>query len=424
MEQPFPYPKRPKKKGRIGRAIAALKAWLTHKIWDDPPERTRVARALVSYLRVLVLAAENAKRHGIAHHSGFLAFRTLTAVVPFLAVVLLIMHAIEGFDAERFYDLLLSYLAPGFEDNVRPHLSGFVANLRKRTTGGPAAVAAILLFFTVLRAMSAVEASFNRIVGTDRKRKALQRFAVYWVALSLGPFLLGASWAVSGSLMSSSFVAWFRDTMPFIVEAALRSTPIVLTCLALVMLYFIVPLRRLSVPAILVGGLAGGLGYEVTKRVFTKVVGTLLSQQGAVYGSLSVLFIFIMWLYASWIVVLIGLELATAIDLAPYVQRGDRARPLSNRGREVVALRSMLAICRAFRGGETPPGLEDLSKSVGIDEGRLDQVLHVLAAEGMLRRTEASSGVGEGYVPATHLGSLNPADVVSALRGHGLDWTV
>ena len=60
MEQPFPSPKRPKKKGRIGRVIAAAKTWLTHHIWDDPPERTRVARALVSYLRVLVLAVEMA----------------------------------------------------------------------------------------------------------------------------------------------------------------------------------------------------------------------------------------------------------------------------------------------------------------------------------------------------------------------------
>src|SRR5882724_8141908 len=276
-----------------------------------------------------------------------LTFTTLLALVPLVTLTLALMAAFPIFSGlgEHIHAFLLANMLPEKAGSVvSGYIEQFSGQAGRLTALGSAvlAVTAFLLMFTIERA-------FNSIWRVSRTRPLAQRILVYWAALTLGPVLIGASLSITSYLVGAS-LGLTREA-PLAGTAILWLAPFVLTWAAFTLLYYVVPNRAVKPRHALAGGLVAACVFELMKRSFAFYVAQIPTYT-LVYGAFAVIPIFLLWIYFSWVVIVIGaLIAALAPDFAVLRDTAGHA-PVGFR----EALTTLLVLARAQQG----PGLLDL----------------------------------------------------------------
>ena len=229
-----------------------------------------------------------------------LTFTTLLAIVPILTVALTLISAFPVFreqlqHVERF---LVSYMLPESAAALAGYAEQFAANAARLTTVGLA-----FLFVTAIIVLLTIDRAFNQIWRVPRPRSTAQRFLIYWALLTVGPPLIGASLSVTYWLVGKS-LGLVRD-MPIAAEVMLDVVPLLLTATAFTLAYITIPNRRVLVRDAVTGGLLAAIAFEAMKRGFAFYI-TQFPTYKLVYGAFAGVPIFLLWIYLSWLVVLIG----------------------------------------------------------------------------------------------------------------------
>lgn len=258
--------------------------------------------------------------------AGALSYTSLLAIVPLFAVFLSILSAFPFFATlrDRAEADLSGALLPHAEQAVREQLGVFVDKAAELTGLGVIglAVTAILLLHTI-------NESFARIWRVNHLRSLVVRLLAFWAIISLGPLLFGAAmwlssvvYATGESVGGSLFDVIARVVAPF--------GPLVIQTIGFTLLYMVIPNRKVRRRDALIGGFVAGLMFELLKHGFALYLVFFPGYQ-AIYGALAAVPIFLVWMYASWAVILFGAELAAALPewrerlSAPAEDR--RARP-------------------------------------------------------------------------------------------------
>ena len=307
-----------------------------------------------------------------------LTFTTLLALVPLVTITLTLMAASPIFSGlgEQIHAFLLAHMLPEKAGEVvARYIEQFSGEAGRLTALGTAvlAVTAFTMMFTIERA-------FNSIWRVSRQRPVAQRFLVYCATLTLGPVLVGTSLSITSYLVGLSLgFAW---QTPFASAAILGFVPFVLTCAAFTLLYYVVPNRAVKPRHALAGGLVAALAFEVMKRGFALFIAKIPTY-ALVYGAFAVIPVFLLWIYFSWVVIVMGALIAA---LAPdFTVLRDTAGRASGVGfGDVLAI--LLALARAQQG----PKLLELRKiaqhaSLTIDQTEL--LLERLVARGWVARS-------------------------------------
>lgn len=240
--------------------------------------------------------------------AGALSYTSLLAIVPLFAVFLSILSAFPFFATlrDRAEADLSRALLPHAELAVREQLGGFVDKAAELTGFGVIglAITAILLLLTI-------NDSFARIWRVTHQRSLVVRLLAFWAIISVGPLLFGAALWLSGALYAtgtsfggSAFEIFARWLAPL--------GPLVLQTIGFTLLYFVVPNRKVRRRDALTGGFTAGLMFELLKHGFALYLIYFPSYQ-AIYGALAAMPVFLVWMYASWAVILFGAELAAAL---------------------------------------------------------------------------------------------------------------
>jgi membrane protein len=332
--------------------------------------------------------------------AGSLTFTMLLSLVPVVTVVIALstafpvfetaMHALEGFLVR----------------NVLPDASGVktitdqVASFARRAgrlTGvglGALAVTSVMLMITIDEAL-------NRIFRVQRQRPFMQRVLMYWAVLTLGPLLIGGSLWMTSHLLGRSLGALNVD---WVTVAALEIVPFLFTCAALTMLYLVVPNRRIAVRHALVGGMIAGVLFELAKRGFGLYVAKFPTYT-LIYGAFAAVPVFLLWLYLSWLVVLLG---ATITALAPAYRHIETERR-RGAGQELFDALAILAALARAQGGGRVRRLTRLAVQARVLPYRCERVLERCAANGWTARTDK-----DGWLLVRDAGSIHVADVYRA----------
>jgi len=195
---------------------------------------------------------------------------------------------------------------PAAGDVIQRYLDQFVANVNKMT-----AVGAVGLIVTALLLMHSVDSALNTIWRSNSPRPMVYSFAVYWMILTLGPLLAGASLAISSYLLS---LRWVNVTgVTSLIDQLLRIFPLVLSILAFWLLYSVVPTRRVPGRDALTGAVVAGLLFELGKKGFALYV-TMFPSYQLIYGVLAVIPILFLWVYWTWCIVLLGAEVTVTLN--------------------------------------------------------------------------------------------------------------
>ncbi len=244
----------------------------------------------------------------ITVNAGYLAYVTLLSLVPLIAVGVAIFSAFPGFEEARvaIENFLFTNFVPTSSETIKQHIGAFTGNANKMTAVGVGFLAVIALFL-----IRNVDATLNRIWRIERKRPMVISFAIYWMVLTLGPILLGASIGVTSYVVS--LVAFADQGIPGFSGFLLKLLPYGISMIGFIMLYTLVPNTRVRLRAAVPGALFAALLFELTKKGFALYISHFPSYE-VIYGALATIPILFVWVYLSWIVVLLGAEFTVCVS--------------------------------------------------------------------------------------------------------------
>lgn len=254
-----------------------------------------------------------------------LSYTTVLALVP-LTVVAFALLAILPVSQELMVQaqvFVYGNFVPATGEVVLRYLEQFAANAGRLTAWG-----LLFLFVTAIMLASTIECTFNDIWHTPHHRGRVPRFLALGTILVLGPIVIG----VILSLLSFVFsLPLFARSSPLgIVRVLVREgLPVVFELIAFVLMYKLVPNRPVRLRHALTGAAAAVVLFELAKHGFGYFV-THFSSHRVVYGALATLPVFLIWIYLSWTVVLLG-AVVTA-ELPRTLGRAVKAPPVKQRG--------------------------------------------------------------------------------------------
>jgi membrane protein len=307
-----------------------------------------------------------------------LTFTTLLALVPLVTIALTLMSAFPVFSAlgEHLHAFLLANMLPEKAGEV---VTGYIEQFSGRA-GRLTALGTVFLAVTAFLMMFTMERAFNSIWRVSRPRPMAQRILVYWAALTLGPVLIGASLSITSYLVGAS-LGITRQT-PLAGMAILWLVPFVLTWVAFTLVYYVVPNRAVKPRHALVGGLVAALVFEIMKRSFALFIAQMPTYT-LVYGAFAVVPIFLLWIYFSWVVIVIGaLIAALAPDFAVLRDSVGRGSGLGFGD----ALATLLVLAHAQQGSQILD-LRKIARGASLTIDQAEQLLERMVARGWVARS-------------------------------------
>ncbi len=243
----------------------------------------------------------------LSNIAAMLTLTSLLALIPLLAVIFSILSAIpyvQNLVAE-FQVFIFNNFMPSYSEELEQTVRGFISKASNMKTLGFSS-----LVVTAIMLLRTVDTGFNQIWRTKHKRKAIVAFLIYWMVLILGPLLLGLS-IVLTSYFTSLLV--LIDAGKQISAQLTIVLPWLLTTMGLTILYLVIPNTRVKLIHALTGAMVAGLLFEVAKRLFTMYV-TSFPLQEIIFGALSAVPLFLIWVYLSWLVILLGAEVCHGLE--------------------------------------------------------------------------------------------------------------
>ncbi|TCV93552.1 tRNA-processing RNAse BN [Biostraticola tofi] len=259
---------------------------------------------LLTFFKLLI---KRAYADDISVLAGHLAYVSLLSLVPLITVIFALFAAFPVFSevSIQLRQFIFTNFMPATGDVIQRYLEQFILNSSRMTAVGTCG-----LIVTALLLIYSVDSVLNIIWRSKKKRPVVISFAVYWMVLTLGPLLAGASMVVSSYLLSLN---WLNNTgISTFKDVALRVLPLLLSCASFWMLYSLVPTVRVPARDALTGALVAGLLFELSKKIFGLYI-TLFPSYQLIYGVLAVIPILFLWVYVSWCIVLLGAEITVSL---------------------------------------------------------------------------------------------------------------
>ena len=353
-----------------------------------------------SVLRLGVNVWHQFMAHKCLQQASSLAFNTLLCLVPLSAVALFLLKTfgvVENGNSPLIAVIRDNFLPRYSAEEIVSELSGFA----NRNLGG-LSVGGFLLFLLVSTMLfMSVEQHFNDIWGARRRLpvvQAFQKYAVFYTLLSVGPLLI---W-----LFFSTATNWvFAHVFPWVL----------VYCLFFLM-YIAMPNTFVKWSAALLGTLVAGTLFQIAKIAFGRYFELLWQNYSDIYGALAMLITFAIWMYVTWVVILLGAEVSNSVqhfrqqDLASKRFRYASNGYLNASG--VIAL--FLIVAERFAKGEGACLAEEVVVRSGVSAEIVHQSFERFKATGLIYEVEGDTN---GYLPARALEDITLATLVDAVEG-------
>lgn len=243
-----------------------------------------------------------------------LSYTSLLALVPLATVMLSMFSIFPVFSnwSDHVQAFIYNNLVPAAGDIIKVNIDSFVKKAGRLTTFG-----LIFLMVTALMMLSTIENSLNRIWRVHKGRSFSQRVLVYWAMLSLGPLLIGSGLSITSYLATSTSLKVLNGGV--MSALGVNLLPFLFECTAFVMSYLLVPNCKVKITHALIGGIIAAFLFQIAKKGFTIYVTTFNTYE-VIYGALATLPIFLIWIFVSWCVFLLGAQIAAALDRISGIQ--------------------------------------------------------------------------------------------------------
>lgn len=258
---------------------------------------------LLAPFRLIARSTRRFLAERCAQTAAALSFATLIGLVPMIAAAFALISLLPagvglGSALEKF--LLANLLPDKAGVIIAKYVGQFASRAERVTVLGIAVLAA-----TALMQMLTIERAFNQIWRVKSSRPLLRRVAMHGLALLLGPLAFGASLAAISFVTGVSL--GLVDEPSWVKNLVIRGlVPFAFMTVLFGLLYWGVPNRPVKAWHAAFGGAMAALGFAGLQKLFTLYIAAGITLNAVVYGAFSAIPVFLVWLYASWSVILIG----------------------------------------------------------------------------------------------------------------------
>jgi membrane protein len=368
--------------------------------------------------RIVAATVRELRAKDLTVRAAALTYYNVLSIVPFLAFA---FSLLKGFGlAHRL-----------IEESVRPYLRATFAGDRallgaleqvlafveRTNVSGLSLVGVGVLAYAGVTLLSTIEDALNAAWDVRLARPVLRKVTDYTTMMVVGPLLVAAAIALATAAASSTLVTRLRATawLGDLVSAGLGGASIVLVAGALFALYMIMPNARPRWRSALLGGIVAGLLWHGLLLLHVKLqIG--VAKYNALYSSFAAFPIFLVWLDASWVIVLVGAQLAASHQEQARLTYVLASRHVDQELREDLAVVLAAAVGRCFLDGRPPPTKAALAAALDVSPTAIAEVLEALVRAGVLVPV---AGPETAYDPARDLDGVHLSDVASAVRRDG-----
>ncbi len=308
------------------------KQWKTNIGFPD-----RYKPFIIKAIRLLNIALRDFTEGQLNLRAMGLVYTTLLSIVPLLAISFSVLKAF-GVHNEFVEPFLLKFLAPlgskGEEITVK--IIGFVENMKVGVLGS---LGLVMLIYTAVSVIQKVEKSFNTIWKIKKTRSLARRFSDYTSVIIIGPVLIFSAIGLTASFMSNSVVQRIVSIEPFgtVFYYIAEKTPYIIVSAAFTFVYIFIPNTRVKFRSALIGGLLAGILWETAGWAFASFI-VSSTKYAAIYSGFAILIMFMIWLYVSWLILLVGAQISFYHQYPYFLTAHKEIFRRSGRLRERLAL--------------------------------------------------------------------------------------
>ncbi len=240
-----------------------------------------------------------------------LTYTTLLSIVPILTVLLMILSSVPALASVRaqIYEVIYSNLLPQSSLQVSKYINNFAEKSSNLTIIG-----SMVLFFTTIMTLTTIERAFNQIWRVENRSGGMKSILRYWTIVTLGPLILGTAFIVSSTVQSLSFlnrqIAGYGIDWSFWIQVV----SIAVTVAGFIGMYWFIPKARVPAKNAAIAGVFVAVIFELMKNLFGTVMANFTSYE-AIYGAFAALPIFLLWIYLSWNLILLGVEISYTLTI-------------------------------------------------------------------------------------------------------------
>ncbi len=388
-----------------------LNDFFEKELWEiDVKSLSRFRAFLVRTLRLLYVAVLEFSEGQLVLRAMSLVYTTLLALVPLLAVSFSVLKAFGVHN--QVEPFLYNFLAPlGPKGNeVTQKIIGFVENMKVGVLGS---IGLAMLVYTVISLIQKIEDAFNYIWRIKRPRTFVRRFSDYMSVILIGPVLIFSAIGITASIMSTTVMQKVLSVEPFgtAVYIAGKVVPYIFVCAAFTFVYIFVPNTKVRFKSALVGGLFAGVLWETTGWVFASFV-------VSIYSGFAILIMFMIWLYLSWLILLVGAEVSFHHQYPQFLTVKNEALILSNRLKEKLTFMIMFLIGYNYYHNSSPWRLNSLIDCLRLPVEPVQDMLVLLGEQGFILETADDP---PAYLPARDIEKIKLKDLLGSVRTAGED---
>lgn len=384
-------------------------------LWrEDIRETNRAVRWLIMSVRMLIVVLRQLLSGQLNLRAMSLVYTTLLSTVPLLAVS---FSVLKGFGVHNQLEpILVNVLAPlgprGAE--IATNIIGFVENIKVGVLGS---LGLVFLLYTVVSLTQKVESSFNYVWQVDRLRGLAQRFSSYLSVILIGPVLMFAAVGLTATITSHRVVQDLMEMQPVgrVLVLTGQLIPYLLVIMTFTFIYIFIPNTRVKVVPALVGGVIAGVLWQTSGWVFAAFVATS-PNYAAIYSGFAILVLLLIWLYLSWLILLLGAQVAFYVQYPQYLTREPVKLHLSNRLQERLAIQLMYLIAEHHFNNREPWTLESLVQYLGLPMQPVHKVLGLMVESGFLSETCDEQ---PAYLPRRDIDTILVSELYDRVRSAG-----
>ncbi len=393
--------------------LASVKANFSNYIWSyDPCEPGPQASHWHHFLQIMALVVRDLMGGMLILRSMSLVYTTLLAFIPLLAGS---MWVLKWLGVHEQLEPGLARLLEPLGDQSAKFSSRVVEFVENLETGLLGILGFGLLFFAAISLMRKIDSALHHTWRLQNKRGWVRRLSIYFSLLAVGPALVFSALAVTASLTSHVMLAAV-NTLPLLgdmVGIFGKYLPYILVTGAFTLIYLTVPNTRVRLGSAFYGGLIAGVIWASTGILFATFAGSSTSYT-VIYSGFAIIMLLMIWVYLSWLILLIGASIAYYHQNPEQLKRGNLKIHLSARMHEQLTLQLMLNIARSQgRGLNFETSVENLARQQQVPAEFLQPVLNNLEANDLLRRTNDKM---LSYQPSRPATLIRLIDIISCSR--------
>jgi membrane protein len=392
---------------KLKERIEQARRFINSGVWELEPESlTRARRAGLRTLRVIMLVIRGFKEDQCPVHAAALTFISVMSLVPFLVILFAVA---KGLGFEKASELLLQKTA-SMPADFQQAIIKILATVESASARAMGSIGIILFLWVAIKMLSSVEDTFNLVWGVKTPRTLLDKIRNYIVVIFAVPILLLiANVAVPVLVGFADKLSWASPVLSLV--------PVLIMSLAFTMMYLFLPNTKVQFSAAFCGAFVSAL-LAVLFQFAMIGVGFGVSKYNNTYGALAAIPIFLFWMQTSWMILLMGAEVAFSVQNAGTYARERLAVNPSARSRLCLAFALMKKITVAFEKDQGPFLVLDWAINQRIPVRLVRDVIHILSTNGLI--TEAVESPG-GYTLLRDPSHISARIITDAILNEGAD---